>query len=62
MEKAGFFQCRCWKWCDEPAGFDERKHFVQCTCGQTMRYGRGCTPEELHLPQKDKIEGKIISQ
>lgn len=57
-----FFSCaNCYKWSVRPSGFDERFHFVQCTCGRIMYHTVG-KPEDYAYPKSDETQGKVIDQ
>ena len=51
------FQCGDFThWAEEPAGFDERKHFVMCpTHNLAMYMVRNAKPEEVGLGERHRV-------
>ncbi len=60
----GFAQCgHCHKWCYIPQDFDERKHFIQCTCKRKMYLQHNLDPiKDMMFPQTNMIFGSLIKQ
>lgn len=56
-------QCKaCHKWGWAPREFDERRHFMRCSCGNVMYLVTHTDPvKELALRERDKVTPTLAS-